>query len=63
MSANDRSKARYARAAFVLPPITLDNATDMARRAIATSTGEQTSTLIRRLLMDEAARIVKERGP
>lgn len=57
MTANDRSKARYSRAEFVLPKITLDQAQDAARQAIVAATGEATSAMIRRLLTDEAKRL------
>lgn len=52
-----RSQARYARAAGVLPKITLPADAEHARAAIVAQTGEQTAALIRRLLVEEAARL------
>lgn len=59
MSANERSKARYARAPGLLAPITLSEEAEAARVTIINYTGETTADAVRRLLLKEAARIAR----
>lgn len=52
MTATTRSKARYQRAAAVLPKITLGPAEAEALAAEKARTGERTTELIRRLIRE-----------
>jgi hypothetical protein len=56
MTATRYSKARYARAARVLAPITLAEPEAQALAEIQERTGENAAALVRRLLREEARR-------
>lgn len=62
-TATARSKARFRRAAAVLPPITLDQAQADALTAIRQQTGESASAIVRRLIIDESGRCISTATP
>lgn len=59
-TATDRSLSRRHRAAKVIPAITLDRDAATALDAVTSSTGENVSACVRRLIADEALRLRKK---